>query len=379
MPTFDETYQIFKDNGCELYTTNEEYDLIKRKFAGVMKFKACCQHDNTVTLTNFIFKKSGLNCKNCMYKNVAENLRQQHIDSNENSSKFHIQEYEGYKKISSYIESEFDIERTNEGCLSDMLIKPKYEQTNKWMMVQVKTTKDICHGLYTFAIHENNYVNCIVICICIEDEKMWVLDHTQVLGKKKLNIGLTSRSEYYEFQIKKENLIEKFHYEYAVHNKFNIFVGKLPISISHQQEQIYRRHRETTIPYLKYRYPNIENREYDFYINTLKIQEKVSTKMKDKKTCYIVGLHRSCKGEQKQKCYNKGDNDFYWVWLNDNKSVFYIFPEEILVKKEYIQVDNNLNNKKKAFCISIANWTNDYKYNIDDKHLESKMKLLFNV
>jgi len=367
MPTYTQAVQKFAEKNCLLYTTEEEYkDMPCAGMKGIMRFRAVCGHNNTVTLTNFWYKDTGLNCKDCIKDVIRKKNSVSHTD-------FFQQEYEGIVRISSHIEDEFDIQRTNEGCLSDILIKPKYQKDDKWMMVQVKTTQDICHNLYTFAINMNDYNDCVILCICLKDDKMWVLDNTQVMLKNKLNIGVTEKSEYFMYQVKTTDLAESMHLNYALYNKFNKTTGVLPITIQQKQEQIYRRLRENAIPFIDFVYPNYESRVYDFTIKKYKIQEKVASiaKKSSMNPCYVVELSRH------KTCYNKGDNDFYWVWKKKDMETFYIIPEDILVEYEYVQTDGNMNNKSKTF--TLKKWTEPYKYSLSDKDLRQKMESIFGI
>ena len=71
----------------------------------------------------------------------------------------------------------------------------------------------------------------------------------------KINIGRTSRSEYYDFMVQKENLIELMHQKYALYPKFIEEYIMIPKYIYQQQEQIFRKLRETSLSLLKFEYP----------------------------------------------------------------------------------------------------------------------------
>lgn len=67
--------------------------------------------------------------------------------------------------------------------------------------------------------------------------------------------------------------------------------------------------------------------------------------------------------KKQYKCYERGSNDFYWVWLEDNLETFYIFPENVLIEHNYI---NKQDHTKTFLIITQDNWTRDYKYNLKD-------------
>jgi hypothetical protein len=361
MPSYIQAYDFFKSKHCELLTKESEFDC---KFSSKVTYKATCGHENTIHLTNFYHKKTGLKCKGCRNKSVT-------ID-NYNPNE---QEYDGFKVVRDILSTEFQVKKTNEGCLGDMLVKPLYEQDDKWMLVQLKTTRDICHNLYTFSMNENCYNDCLVLCICLKDKKIWLFHNDIVCCKSKINCGLTSRSEYFKYQVDIDNLIENIHKEYAHYKKFKMIYGMMPISVNQRMEQEFRRYREKMIPYYSYVYPEIDGCVTDFFINGYKIQEKIAqvAKRKSNNPIDIITINRTSY-KINHRCYNLGENDFYWVWLQ-NKKVFYVFPERILCEKEFIQVNGNLSDKTRSF--TFQEWTKPFKYFINDPCLKQKLDLLF--
>lgn len=368
MPTYKDVVSKFAEAGCELYTTEEEFKSWPKTSHGICKFKASCGHDNTVTLTNFLCKGSGKICKSCMAQRVREIGRSQKDP--------HLCEYESFCIISKFIQDKFEVKKTNEGCMADMIIKPKNVDADEWLMIQLKSTQCVCHDLYTFKMNNNSYPDCVILCICIQDNRMWVFDNHQISVKNNLNIGLTDKSKYSSFEESNSTINHCLLAKYRKYKKVSCDEANVPKSKFQQQEQVYRRKRETEIPFLPYVYPVLDNRVYDFMINNYKIQEKVSSiaKKHSNNPIHVSCLYRSCKGETRQKCYNKGDNDFYWIWKKDT-DVFYIIPDKELVERKYIQVDGNLDDKKKTF--SLASWTDKYKYTLGDVDLQEKLTKLF--
>lgn len=367
--------KLFESHGCELYTTKDEYDNMKNPVKSKVNFKASCGHDNTVTLTNFLQKQSGLLCKPCVYKKVSDKSK----EYKENNKNINLeQEYEGYKKLYNIIEEDFEIQKTNEGCLSDLIIKPKYIEDNKWMMIQIKTCLDTCHGLYTFSSQKNNYENCIVICMCLNADKMWMIDYTQFIDKNKLNIGLTKKSEYFKYQMSNEVLIQNLLSEYCFMNKYKKEICLIPRSPNQKIEHTYRLKRESQIPYLNYIYPGVDGCKTDYFINNYKIQEKVGSIIHNRTETYKIGLEKNNSQGTKTR-YAENDNDFYWIWLKDKENIFYIFPESELIKHNYIKTKTDIEEKRCGFCINKTNWTKDYQYQLDDINLKNKLEKLFEI
>ena len=379
MPTYsyDDIREVFKEKKCELTTSaiefakqNETIKTNKCKF----EFIASCGHDNTVTFTNFVSKNTGVICKDCSRKNISIILKNNdHTDGNF----WCIQEAEGFKKICDLIEEEFDVVRSNEGCLGDILMRPKYISDDKWVLIQLKCTKQVTHGLYSFPLNKKKvYENMPILCVCMSDSKFWLLDYTQIIDKSHMNIGLTSKADYYQYQIESNCLQEKMHFLYARSMKFNEVVGLLPQSINQQQEMVYRKHRENKISYLRYEYPLVESRVYDFIINGYRIQEKVASSRYDRLESFIMYVYRSDR-ENKYKLYKKGANDYFWVWPKDELNTFFIFPENALIERGYINCGEDEIYKRPQVTISRNNWASDFMYSLTDRNLKKKLMDLF--
>ena len=372
MPTYKEIVEKFKAVGCVLHTNEDECNKMSDPFKSIFRFKSVCGHDNTVTLTNFWYKGTGAQkCKDCMKQDVSETLVESKNDCN-------LIEHNGFLIIKSCIEEEFDIRKTKEGCLADIIIKPKYVEEDAWLMIQLKTTKDICHNLYSFSIHKNDYKDCVIVCICIKDNKIWVLDNDHVKGKIKLNIGLSDVSSYFKYQVDKTKLCDVLTNKYIDVDKMYLEYCMIPRNICQQQEQEYRTLREQHISFLDYKYPEIDGRVYDFTINNYKIQEKVASlsKKNARNPVHVVTLGRSTGSfVDSHRAYKEGDNDFYWIWKKGHTKTFYIFPEDELLKRGYIQENNNNIEKRKSFAL--CSWTDEFKYSVDDINLQNKLQSIF--
>ena len=150
----------------------------------------------------------------------------------------------------------------------------------------------------------------------------------------------------------------------------------MPINIYQQREQEFRKFRENKIDFIDFHYENMEGTVYDFKINNLKIQEKV-TKFRDKENRYMFTL---CKknGTQNNIQYDIGDNDYYWLNC-DNKIYFFVIPEKILIDKGIIG-----NNKKTLFFkITVreilhknSSWIQPYMFNYENIDKERLIKVL---
>lgn len=176
----------------------------------------------------------------------------------------------------------FDINITREGCLADIAIKPKNIEEDLWIMIQVKST---IRPTRDYAFNCNSkYKDCVILCICKSDKKMWALNGNKISVKSKLSIGLY-KSKYDEFEITKDDIIKKFYEFYKTFPKFDLDKINTPVSICQQLEFEYVKYREKMIK-LDYVYNDKQGLVYDFTINTFKVQEKVGSSRK-KRTVFV--------------------------------------------------------------------------------------------
>ena len=120
---------------------------------------------------------------------------------------------------------------------------------------------------------------------------------------------------------------------------------------------------------------------YDFMINGFKVQEKVCSQHNNR-NCIEFKLNKnkgSINGIPQKTSYTQGDNDFYWLNLN-NKKHFYIIPEYELISRNYINID-------KQSSISLTpvskrknknSWANEYLFDYT-KIDEEKLKKMFHL
>ena len=312
----------FNDNECTLLTTEKEIEeLSKEKFQSHIKvnFITKCNHNNTVVLTNFILRKTGVYCKECIKINNKERTNKLSENNTKEASRFNYMEYTGFCEISKLIENNFIIKKTNEGCKADFIIKPKNnnEISNdcKWLMIQLKTTQKDIHNMYSFNLKNNKYDNMIIICYCIDENKIWII-HYDNISKLKCKLNISKVSKYNKYLTEPNDIIDKLMKYYYTTNLFELDYCLQPINIYQQREIIYIKNRELKLPNIKFEYPDIEQCYYDFIINGKKIQEKVCG-IKKNRNSYQVFLYRN----RGKKSYKLGMNDFYWFNIN-NTSIF---------------------------------------------------------
>ena len=75
--------------------------------------------------------------------------------------------------------------------------------------------------------------------------------------------------------------------------------------------------------------------------------------------------------------YEKGDNDFYWINLQDNET-FYIIPEQILIDKHLISSETEKGKKYISFA-KRNKWLDFYKYSYNEENINEIINNLFKL
>ena len=373
----------FAEHGLKLLTTKEEFNAIdKRPSAVWLRVIGNCKHETKCSWDAIQAKvrkgvEVNMMCAPCLKKATSDKNKTKYKESSENSG--NELEFKAVTYIKEELEEFFEVFFTNDGCNANLVIKPIEEEEQEYKKVSVRVTLEKYGTEYKFKTRSVPK-DCIVICLCWEDKKTWVMDGVDVYKdddevRESISVGSSSKSMWYKYEVKKEDLIETVFKRYSEGDVYTLDECVIPTSNAQQIEHQYRLIRQEKIPYLTYVVPPIRNSIVDFYVNGLKVQEKVAYVRKDRRNMYNCFLKTS-NGRTSDKCYDKGDNDIYWVWKNETEE-FFIFTEELLIEKGYIQVDGDLNNKVKMISISADNWTKDYMYNINDRDLKEKLKNIF--
>lgn len=180
-------------------------------------------------------------------------------------------EYNGIEILKEYLSASYEICNMKEGCTADLGIRLHSEKENKWIPIQIKTTMHINHGMYSFAHTYDAYKDMLIICICIEEKKMWILPYNHLKNIKKLNISVKSK---YSKYLVDNSIIDTYIVKYIDNIIYKTLEDlNIPRSIYQQKEQEYVKKREKCIPFLNYVYPDIQNTSVDVIINGKKVQE----------------------------------------------------------------------------------------------------------
>ena len=371
--TYSDYVEIFAEKKCKLLTNEKDLFSTNNIQKYKVKYIASCDHENTCQLQSFLYTNMGILCKKCAYKKMSEKLS---LMQAENPNITYKTEYEGLKYLQSLLSSEYKLEKSNEGALADVLFKPINEDSDNWMRIQLKVTNGGDTKQHKFYLHDNKYVDCLIVCITLEaDKKIWLFDYDNIKNLKGISIGKT-KSKYDKCEVTSDNINEILLEKYKTINKCTYDDGVKPINPLQQRECHYQTLREKVCTYLNIKYPDIEQTKTDCFINEYNVQEKVAST--HGKLSHQVKLHVSngtLNNKKQYKPYEKGDNDFYWFWI-PNENDFYIFPEQILVDKKLIQENKNLNDKDIIMTINETLYSK-YKYSLDDPQLKEKLTLIF--
>lgn len=226
MYDYENLKQRFSEKQCILLSTKEE--LVQKTRIPKVKFISSCGHENTVFVNVFISRNTGVVCKNCIAKrrkNEYPNLINREID-------FTI-------KFQEFLSSCFISKTTNEGCKSDLIIKPINIKEDNWLRIQIKTTEKVYNKSYGFNIN-NIYENHILICHCIDENKYWLIPFNELeLTNKKLNLSVSTKSKYYKYYIENEKIINSLMKYYKEAKLYNEDVCMIAQSKDVQKEQAY--------------------------------------------------------------------------------------------------------------------------------------------
>jgi len=370
IPTFQIVTKTFLDKGCNVTMTEEEFNISYTTNKSKINYIASCGHHNSVSWANFTGLNQGLNCPSCVNNNTALKLKELRSGEKNNSS---IEQE--FKCINYFIEitnQYFQVKKTYDGCKADIVIKPIDRIEDLWLGIQVKSTcKKTDRGQYSFKLNSINYDNYLILCICLEDKRMWLIPYEDVKGQNSIKISEKSKYNHYEVTI--ENVYNKLTTFYETIHTFEFDTINIPTSDTQKQELFYRKLREDKIDFIEYTYPKFEGTVYDFIIFDKKIQEKVGFICKNNPNSFGFSINKS-DGRKSNCSYKIGDNDFYWLHCKNTTS-FYVIPESVLIEKEFIG-----DKCKQHLYISPTNintkWTDDYLFDYDDVDKERLLELL---
>ena len=360
----------FEKHNCVLLMSEEEFNTTPRIAHERYEYTASCGHNHIIRYDHFK-DSQGLNCPNCSYiKQSIDNIKKYKL----NPILPGDLEFNNIEYLNTIIGDSFDVKFNGECCLADCCIKPKNITEDSWLMIQMKSTEKPTSKGYKFH-SSSKYINCIIMCICESDKKMWIFDGNKTTTKG-ITIGLKN-SKYDEFEITTKIILhETLTHYYNIFPKYDFETIDTPITPHHKLEREYRIIRETMIHCLPFIRNERQGLVYDFIVNGFKVQEKIKTQNKTGNYTHFT-LDKS-NGKKKSISYQQGDNDFYWLNVN-NKKHFYIIPEHELLTRNIINTDT-----QSSICLipdaknNKHNWANEYLFDYT-KLDEEKLKKMFHL
>lgn len=370
IPTYESMTSYFESKNCKLSYTKNEFENYYINNKQKINYIASCGHENKVSWKNFRSINQGINCPKCVNKNTGEKLKEFRVGDNKNSC---LQEFKCINYFKNLITDYYTLEKLFDGCKADIVIKNKNDNFDLWLGIQVKSTnKKTQKEQYYFRLNNNKYDDCLLLCICEEDKKMWLIPYEEVIGLK--TIGIASKSKYNKYEVNIENLIEKLNIYYNLINKFDFNTLNTPTNCTQKQELEYRKLRETKIDFVQFKNNEVEGLVYDFKIGDKKVQEKVGSIVHNNPNSFSFNLIKyECRVEGKcvNQSYQEGDNELYW--LNCKNGKFYVIPEKELIDNGYI-------GKKHKLYVSPTNtnteWCNKYLFDYDNVEKERLLQLI---
>jgi hypothetical protein len=367
--TYASLVEIIESKGCQLVTTEEEFDKEKVHCKRWFQIVGKCGHASLIKYDMFKAQGCGVTCKDCAKKSMKDKLKAIVVDNQDI-------EYAGFCYVRSCLEKDFNVFKCVEGTMADFLVRPKGTEKDDWLPIQLKVTtkpNEINSGNYYFAVGAG-YVDMCILCICLEDKRMWLFEPGDLRSDQvKVAIGKT-RSKYTHCETTKKDVLKRKLMDVYNMTKFNQASDNLnmPRSKAQQREQEYRRLREQYLPQMSFQYPEREGLTHDFIVDGKRVQEKVATKRKQRKNSYMAHISRS---KTLGDClYKVGDADYYWIIIPDT-TLFYLIPEAILLEKQIISQDvdvikNNhrlyFNPLNKSSRTLTHGWLNEYIHDYRD-------------
>ena len=368
----------FLEKGCRMVTTLEEFTKLNDEYKKVNIIASCGHERQNVFIHDFFNKGCGNRCLLCVKKDTRNKVINYQFTSNEI-------EFLAYNLFKDSLQ-DFDMERTNEGCLADIIIKPKDKEL--YLPIQLKSIIEPFSSefnnnntkLYTFnGLIKDKYQNMIILLICVKEKKFWILNNNNLQTDGKISIGKISDT-YNKYKVNIDKLNDKFIELYNLnkdwYNTKDIF--NTPNNIYQIREHEYIKLRETKLDFITFTKPFIDMQAYDFLIGNKKIQEKVCGIRKDKPEyrCFFSRSNGIKNGKLLKTGYKLGDNDLYWINLPD-KNTFYILPEKVLYENNKIG-----SNKMKVLYIpfdDINHWIYNYKFNYNNINKEKILEIINNT
>lgn len=339
---YESVFSVFQSKNCELLTSEEEYALLTQtKKIPKLRYVASCGHEHSVHFNVFKSRNTGVICPVCCCKKHGE---MKHLANQLHPMPMSITHFNEERCIDYFInliKSEYDCKKTFEGCLADLTIKPKNQPNDLWLQIQVKTN---AVRLRTYSFNNTRktvYNDCIMLCICWEDKKMWLFDGNS-MNLSTISIGF-NKSKYDVNEATSETIIEKLNHHYSTFNLFKFEDSNSPTYHLGKKEMEFKQLRVKNV---MCDFMDVSNYlHHDFMITDKKVQEKIGSRVKNASALFkLTKSNGRIDKVRKFIPYDIGDNDLYWLHFPDKKH-FCLLPEaEVMDKNGKI---------KRCICITL--------------------------
>lgn len=387
LKTFEDVHSKLDKLGYKLSTSKEEFYHKRRGNINKCVLQFQCSRCNVVYERRYQ-QACGQQplCKKCVLDKISKQMK-----ANSSLVTSNDVEFDGYKLVENILlkSMKIDIVRLTEHTKADFLVKPNSLDTDTWLQVQLKATMRRCTigNRYKFSFKGNDYENMLILCVCVEDKKVWFFTTEQVTVKHTLSIS--ERNSLENANVEHGDIPSKILWYYEHLPKVSYLLASTPITEQAKQEAIYKEQRRNHIPWFDSLSPNRLATTIDFcYVFNgivVSVQEKVAHR---KRNAYEVHLHhtgpRGLNRKQTKIPYKIGECQFYWIHLANNRT-FFVFPESELVSKGYIDAGNGQAIAKTMFLhddkkyMKSYMWTADYMFDYKQVDKPRLVQLLFNV
>jgi hypothetical protein len=358
----EEISRRFAEHGLKLVTTKEEYESNAMQLSDKITYIARCGHERTCRVGSVI-RFEIFNCEDCAKASVSPKMKEK-AKTEDGIASGNMLEYQALCQLRENVGNVLEVRKLGTGTLADCVVRPLGSYEDKWLPIQLKSTK-MKHksNEYKFDIKDNDYTGILVLCTCVDDKRYFLYQGHELKGRN-MHISLRKNNKP-ENELEKDQLaiaLLRYYMDGNMNNCFGLF--NIPQCPSHKREKEFIDHRENGLPMIKFEYNDIDNLVYDFKVNGLKVQEKVChiTKKNERAIMTIVTKNHYRIGKKSIKGpYAEGDNDLYWFHHPDKKS-FYVIPESLMIKWEKLSNEDNEGRRSIIF----------YPYH-DTHELENKM------
>lgn len=326
--------KFFQINSCSLLTSEEDIITNNLTSKSIFKFIGKCGHNTETKLRIIKTSNYSFLCKKCKNELISNKYK--------NNKNYGIKrgieiETNSFNYIKQFLIGKIDFHRTYEGCRADIIIRPLNSKEDKWLPIQLKgatfNEKNQCRFR-----HVNNYNNYLMCCIGITNTnyKLWMFNGSLCSQYNGITISLNSK-KYSIYEVSYDKIIDKLincyndnNYSYVSYND-----SMIPVAKNCKTEHFNRIKRNEYLSlHINIHYSHEMNNIYDCIINGLKVQDKTGHPHR-----YGISFGINKKLNKKSIPYEEGDVNIFWLHI-PNSSKFYVIPESLLIKHNYIKTFN---------------------------------------